>query len=98
MDLVEGIILGLCLDDGTKTRERQNADDRPEHGRWPAFSLGPMEEWFHLVAPGIEGDIIAKPAANCRQTVKLGISGFAAARLADALRSSSDALDFFDVA
>jgi hypothetical protein len=57
-----------------------------------------MEEWFHLVAPGIEGDIIAKPAANCRQTVKLGISGFAAARLADALRSSSDALDFFDVA
>jgi hypothetical protein len=46
----------------------------------------------------IEGDIIAKPATNCRQTVKLGISGFAAARLADALRSSSDALDFFDVA
>lgn len=57
-----------------------------------------MEEWFHLVAPGNEGDIIAKPAMNCRETVKVQLFGFAVVRLAGASRSSSDALFPFDVA
>jgi hypothetical protein len=82
MDFIEGIVLGPKLSDSTECQQRYNADDRSKHGGWFALRLEPVEESFHLVAPGNEGDIIAKPPTNCRGTVKLRSFGISAARSA----------------
>ena len=56
MHLVQGVILDFHLGAHTEPRQRNSAENRPEQRGWSASRLGPMEEWFHLVAPGDEGE------------------------------------------